>query len=86
MVAPLQLTDTIVNLLVLLLHFLPVLMQFRHFLLQLPCHLLFLSDPLHILLLLAADYHADFDDVVVDLSIALVFFQLLQEEEDALLV
>lgn len=86
MIAPLQLADAIVDLLILLLHFLTILMQLRHFLLQLPCHLLLLCESLQVLLLLAAYYHADFDNILVYLSIAFVLFQLLQEEQDALLV
>lgn len=86
LVAPSQFTHTLVNLLILLLHFLPVLMQFRHLLLQLPRSLLLLTESLHVLLLLAADDHADFNDIVVDLTVARVFLELLQEEKDSLFV
>lgn len=61
-------------------------MQLRHLFLQLPRSLLLLSDSLQVLLLLAADYHADFHDIIVDLAVALVFLELLQEEKDALFV
>lgn len=61
-------------------------MQLRYLFLQLPRSLFLLSESLHVLLLLAAYYHADFHDIVVDLAVALVLFELLQEEEDALLV